>query len=309
MKVFSEDQVRALADVDSVIRELRLAFSRDFAATLQMPPRITLPLSGGLALVMPAFDSALNAAGVKIVSVTGAGVNATYEFLDTVTGRTLAVMEANWLTELRTAATSAVATDLLARGDAGVLAIFGCGKQAIAHLIAIPRVRKIQRFLVCGRTPAATVEFCAKMKNDHGINAQPANAETCAREADVICTCTNAGTPLFDGHWLRDGTHLNLVGTFQPDKREVDDVTARRSRIVVDTYDGALAESGDLIMPLQNGVITRQQVVADLHEIASGKKQGRVSPQDITLFKSVGCALEDLVTAQLIYAKAEAGLS
>ena len=110
---------------------------------------------------------------------------------------------------------------------------------------------------------------------------------------------------MFDGNWLRSGTHLNLVGAFQPETREVDDITVKRARVVVDTYDGALQEAGDLLIPIKNGTIDRSHIVADLHEIASGKKPARTSADSITLFKSVGCALEDLVTAQLIYRQVE----
>jgi alanine dehydrogenase len=303
MKSFSEEQVRSLADVDEVIRALRAAFARDFASTLRMPKRTSLELAGGaIMLVMPCYDSVLKAAGVKIVGVSArAGVHAFYELLDPATGIPLARMEANWLTDLRTAATSAVATDLLARTDVETLGIFGSGRQAIAHFTAVPRVRNFRRFLVCGSGRSDLKQFCRKIHRDLGIEVQPVSAETCARESDVICTCTNARTPLFDGRWLRPGTHLNLVGAFQPETREVDDETARRSRLVVDTYDGAMAEAGDLLIPLHRGVIGRDNIIADLHEIAAAKKQGRAHADDITLFKSVGCALEDLVTAQLIF--------
>lgn len=109
-----------------------------------------------------------------------------------------------------------------------------------------------------------------------------------------------ARTPLFDGHLLRSGTHLNLVGAFQPEAREVDDTTIERSRVVVDTYDGALAEAGDLLIPMAKRLITRAHIIADLHELVTGKKRGRTSREEITVFKSVGCALEDLVTAELL---------
>ena len=209
-------------------------------------------------------------------------------------------MEANYLTDLRTAATSAVATDLLARKDAETLGIFGSGRQAEAHLAALPRVRNFKRFLVCGSGRSDLSAFCEKMKTELAIQIEPASAETVARESDVICTCTTASEPLFDGTWLRPGTHLNLVGAFQPETREVDDITVKRARVVVDTYDGALAEAGDLLIPIKSGAIDRSHIMADLHEIASGKKPGRIHQDDITLFKSVGCALEDLVTAKLI---------
>jgi ornithine cyclodeaminase/alanine dehydrogenase-like protein (mu-crystallin family) len=139
------------------------------------------------------------------------------------------------------------------------------------------------------------------MKNEFGITVEAANAEALARESDVLCTCTPSPKPLFDGNWLRPGTHLNLVGAFQPETREVDDITIKSSCVVVDAYDGALEEAGDLLIPLKNGTIERSHIVADLHEIASGKKTCRKSEESITLFKSVGCALEDLVTAQLVY--------
>ena len=121
----------------------------------------------------------------------------------------------------------------------------------------------------------------------------------------MICTCTNSSTPILEGKWLRPGTHLNLVGAFQPDKREADSETMRRARIVVETYESALAEAGDLLIPMREGVISREHVIADLHEIASGKKAGRTSADEITVFKNLGCALEDLVTATLVCQKAE----
>jgi ornithine cyclodeaminase/alanine dehydrogenase len=301
MLLYSEDQVRQAINIGDLIRANREAFARGFA-TLHMPARTMLNMDEAILLVMPCYDTTLNAAGVKLVSVSAkAGVQAVYELLDPQTGIAVARMEAKYLTEIRTAATSAVATDLLARQDVNTLGVFGSGRLAAAHLAALPRIRSFKRFLVCGSGRSDLAAFCGNMKNDLGLNVEPANAETLARESDVICTCTTAHGPLFDGNWLRPGTHLNLVGAFQPETREVDDITAKRARVVVDTYDGALQEAGDLLIPLKNGTIERSHIIADLHEIASGKKAARTSPESITLFKSVGCALEDLVTAQLIY--------
>jgi ornithine cyclodeaminase/alanine dehydrogenase-like protein (mu-crystallin family) len=301
MRHFSEDEIRAVVRVDDVISAIHAAFARGFA-TVNMPVRTVLELGNAILLIMPCYDSALPAAGVKLVSVSKkAGVNAVYELLDPATGISAARMDANYLTDLRTAATSAVATDLLARKDVETLGVFGSGRQAAAHLAVIPRVRNFKRFLVCGSGRSDLNDFCGKMKTELAINLEPADAETVARESDVICTCTTSQTPVFDGGWLRPGAHMNLVGAFQPVTREVDDVAVKRARVVVDTYDGALAEAGDLLMPIQSGAIDRAHIIADLHEIVYGKKQGRIRPDDITLFKSVGCAVEDLVTAQLIY--------
>jgi alanine dehydrogenase len=301
MRLYSEEQIRNTVRVNEVIAAIHAAFSRGLA-TVHMPARTVLNMDGAVLLVMPCYDSALVAAGVKLVSVSAkAGVQAVYELLVPQTGMALARMEANYLTDVRTAATSAVATDLLACKDVETLGIFGSGRQAVAHFAALPRVRNFKRFLVCGSGRSDLAAFRDKMKSDLGLNLETTNAETLVRESDVICTCTTSPAPLFDGNWLRPGTHLNLVGAFQPETREVDDVTVKRARIVVDTYEGALQEAGDLLIPIKNGTIDRSHIAADLHEIASGKKPARRSAESITLFKSVGCALEDLVTAQLIY--------
>lgn len=303
MRFFSEDDVRRLLVPEELIRRIREVFARDDRSTLRMPVRTGLEFSGCVLLLMPCYDSALSAAGIKLVTVgTQSGVRASYALLDPASGEMQALIEANHLTDLRTAATSAVATDLLARRDTKTLGIFGAGRTATAHLSILPRVRTFRRFLVCGSGRSDLNEFRRRINTEQGIEIDVVNAEACARESDVICTCTTTGEPLFDGRWVRPGTHLNLIGAYQPHTREVDDETVRRARVVVDTYDGALAEAGDLLIPLEKGVIDRSHIIGDLHEIVSGKKQGRAGPDDITLFKSVGCAVEDLVAAKLVSA-------
>jgi ornithine cyclodeaminase len=299
--VISEEQVRSQLKVNEVIAAIRKAFAGDFRS-VRMPVRTQLEMGSSVLLLMPCYDPGVGVAGVKMVTVSAeTGVNATYLLLDPATGNTLAVIEANYLTDLRTAATSALATDLLARRDAETLGIFGTGRQAKAHLVVLPHVRPFKRFLVCGSGRSDLASFCRQMKQQHGIEVEPVSAEVCAQQSDVLCTCTTSAEPLFDGKLLRPGTHLNLVGAFQPHTREVDDRTVEHARVVVDTYEGALAEAGDLLIPLRNHTITHEHIIADLHELVSGEKQGRALPQDITLFKSVGCAVEDLVTAKLVY--------
>lgn len=303
----SEDQVRHVADINGVLEAIRAAFTRDFSGTLLMPVRSSLPLpDGGVLLIMPACDSALRLAGVKTVTVTKAsGVNASYELFDSITGAALARMEANWLTDLRTAATSSVATSLMAHRESHILGVFGTGRQAEAHIAVLPHVRRFTRVLVSGSAQADVQSFCRVMAERYKIQVDPADPERCVRQSDVVCTCTTSRIPVFDGRWLKPGMHVNAIGAFQPETREVDDETVRRSRVVVDTCEGALAEAGDLLIPLRNGTITRDHIVGELHQIASGERQGRTGPEDITLFKSVGCALEDLVIAQLIYDRAK----
>ena len=220
--------------------------------------------------------------------------------LDPATGRPRLLVPANYLTDLRTAGTSAVATKFLAREDTKTLGVFGTGRQARAHIKVLPLVRRFELVLVCGKDPGQSRAFTQTMSAEINLPVEPANARACAAESDVICTCTTSQTPLFDGSLLRPGTHLNLVGAFQPHAREVDSTTINRARVVVDTYDGALAEAGDLLIPMREGLISRVHLAADLHELVSDKKPGRTSAGEITLFKSVGCALEDLVTAELL---------
>jgi ornithine cyclodeaminase/alanine dehydrogenase-like protein (mu-crystallin family) len=234
-------------------------------------------------------------------ALTEGRVQATYLLLDPETAQPRLTIAANYLTDLRTAATSAVATKFLARPDSSTLGIFGTGRLARAHLTVLPLVRNFQRVLICGRNPSRSAEFVQQLSHElSGVTITAVDARTCAAESDVLCTCTSNSAPLFDGRDLRPGTHLNLVGAFRPETREVDTHTILRSRVVVDTYSAAASEVGELLIPLQEGAITRNHVAADLHELVSGTKQGRRSSEEITVFKSVGCALEDLVAAELL---------
>jgi ornithine cyclodeaminase/alanine dehydrogenase-like protein (mu-crystallin family) len=314
MTTLTEDDVRQRLDPAGVITAIECAFRDRYPSTV-IPPRTHLDLAGGIFLIMPCYDRAGHALGMKLVVVpahvgkaasgrptepSSATLQATYMLLDPATGCPRLVLSANYLTDLRTAATSAVATTFLAREDAKTLGIFGTGRQARAHIKVLPRVCQFERVLVCGRDRVQAQAFARNMSSEINLPAELADAPTCAAESDVICTCTTSQAPLFDGHLLRSGTHLNLVGAFQPHAREVDSTTLNRARVVVDTYDGALAEAGDLLIPMHEGLIGRDHIAADLHELVSGKKSVRIHPTDITLFKSVGCALEDLVAAELL---------
>jgi ornithine cyclodeaminase/alanine dehydrogenase-like protein (mu-crystallin family) len=265
-----------------------------------------MKVGDGVFLIMPCYDRDGHGLGMKMVkfnespTVAEERVQATYILLEVESGCAKLVIPANYLTDARTAATSAVATKFLAREDAKVLGVFGTGREARAHLQILRHVRPFERALVTGRDPGRTREFAQQMEHELGIKVESVYSRTCAAESDVICTCTTSKTPLFDGNMVRKGTHINAVGSFQPTMRELDDVCVRRSRIVVDTYDGALAEAGDLLIPLKSGIIRREHLLADLHELTAGRKKVRTSPTEITLFKSVGNALEDLTAAELL---------
>jgi alanine dehydrogenase len=307
MQILSEEEVRRRLDPDRVIAAIESAFRDRYLSTV-IPVRPNIQMAGGLFFVMPCYDGVGRALGMKTVVLQEKAqrsedrVQATYMLLDPQTGRPLVMMAANYLTDLRTAATSAVATKFLAREAVKVLGVFGTGRQARTHIDVIPRVRRFEQVLVCGRDAGASREFAEKISAESGVPVAAADARTCAAESDVLCTCTSWQTPLFDGSLLRAGVHLNLVGTFQPHTREVDSVTVRRARVFVESYEGAPTEAGDLLIPLQEGVVGHAHVAGDLHELTTGKKPGRTRVEDITMFKSVGCALEDLVTAELLLA-------
>ncbi|MGA8151811.1 MAG: ornithine cyclodeaminase family protein [Terriglobales bacterium] len=301
----TEADVRRRLDAIRVIAALEAAF-RDRFESVTLPPRVPLETNHGLFLIMTCYDRQGSALGMKVVAVQNAPthaeerIQATYLLFDPATARPQLVVPANYLTDLRTAAASALATKFLAREDVRVLGIFGTGRQARAHLKVLPLVRRFQRVLVCGKDAGRSQAFAQAEAAATDLPLEAVDPQTCAAESDVICTCTSSGTPLFDGNLLRPGTHLNLVGAFQPQSREVDSVVIERASLVVDTYDGVLGEAGDLLIPLREGRISRRHVLADLHELVSGKKTVRRDAAGITVFKSVGCALEDLVTAELL---------
>lgn len=308
MLILSEEQVRERLSVDEVVSSLEKMFGRDYRKTANIPLRTTMQAFGGsTCLFMPCSDSALPGVGLKVVTVRNGGslngdrVQADCFLLEPESLKVCAMLSANYLTEVRTAAVSAIATRALARTDSRTLGVFGTGRQALAHLLLLSRDKQFQRLLVCGSQRSRSERFAESLAEHHGLRVEPVDAATCAKESDVICTCTTSSVPLFDGELVHEGTHLNLVGAFQPENREVDDALVARSRIVVDSYEGALSEAGDLMIPLNCGIITNDHIIADLHEIVSRKVVGRKDTCDITLFKSVGFALEDLVVATLLY--------
>ena len=305
MKMLTEADVRERLDPMRVIAAIESAF-RDRYLDVVIPVRTHLETGRGIFLVMPCHDRGGRALGMKLVMVQSRAaraedrIQATYLLLDPATAIPQVIIPAKYLTDLRTAATSAVATKFMAREETRVLGIFGTGRQARVHAKVMPLVRPFERVLVCGRDAIQTQRFAEEMSIESGLPVEPADAATCATESDVLCTCTSSNDPLFDGSLLKPGTHVNAVGTFQPNTRELDSAAVSRSRIAVETYDGAPGEAGDLLIPITEGAMTRDNIVADLHELVSRKRPGRNRADEITLFKSVGCALEDLAAAELL---------
>jgi len=313
----SEESVKSLLVAKSAVAAIQNAFANYDAANLVVPSRMQLALSSeSTLLIMPCFDKRKPALSIKIVldrSVAkgeDGGVQATYIQINPQSGQADAVISANYLTDVRTAAVSSVATRCLARQDAATLGVFGTGRQARAHILLLSEVHRFKRVLVCGSSLTKSIEFAREYSGRCGIAIDGVDAKECAAESDVLCTCTTSRVPLFDGRLVRNGTHLNLVGTYRPDAAEVDVDVIRRARIVVENRESALAEAGDLMIPMRKGLIDHTNIVGDLHEIVTGKKIGRQEASDITLFKSVGWALEDMAVGSLVCERAlERGVS
>lgn len=292
-----ESQLTRLLPMGSAVDALEAAFRE---ALPEAPLRSRVAAGEGELLLMPSVSP--QGAGVKLVTVQpgnpGRGlplVQGVYVLFAPGTLEPLATIDGAALTSLRTGAVSGLATRHLAREDARRLVIFGAGTQAGIHLAAMIAVRPIEEAVVVSRTPAraaALVERAAAM----GLRASVGSPDAVA-EADIVCTCTTSPTPVFDGSRLAEGAHVNAVGAYTPETREVDDETVRRAAVVVETREAAMEEAGDLLLPLKAGVISEEDIVADLAEVVGGARV-RTGPGDVTLFKSVGVAFEDLVVAR-----------
>jgi len=234
-------------------------------------------------------------------------ISAVVVLLSAETGQPLAIMEASYLTALRTGAASGVATRYLARHDSYVLGVFGAGGQAATQVQAVAAVRPVERVVVYDcvrdRTERFIQETAARLP---GITFEAASDPCDAvREADIIVTATTSRTPVFSGELVRPGTHINAIGSFTPEMQEMgEDTLLRVTKIVVDSWEAASEEAGDLIVPLRRGTLTKDDVYGELGEIVLGNKPGREREDEITYFKSVGLAIQDVAVAALVYRRA-----
>jgi ornithine cyclodeaminase/alanine dehydrogenase-like protein (mu-crystallin family) len=291
----AEEQVRAVLRMEELIPAMAGTLRDLSAGKVQQPMRTVLPVAEhkGFFAVMPAYGGAL---GAKLVTFYPHNTevhthHAMILLFRPETGEPLVTMDGRLITEMRTAAVSAVATDALARADASVLAILGSGVQARSHLEAMRIVRKFREVRVW--SPRNAHAFA----KEFDVRAA-ASAEEAVRGADVIVVATAATTPVLMGEWLSPGAHINAVGATRPDWRELDDAILRRARIYVEAREAAMKESGD--------IIAAGNIFAEIGEVVAGTKSGRKSEEEITLFKSVGVAVEDIVAADLVWRRTRA---
>ena len=325
MRTVTAEELGALLDDRALIEALRAMFASGCEAPVRHHHTIaqagTQSGADATLLLMPAWETDARsggALGIKIVTVypdNGAmglpAVMGNYMLLDGATGTPQALIDGQELTARRTAAASALAADYLARDDARTLTMIGTGALA-PHLVrAHATVRPIKEVRIWGRSPekaralaAALKETLGEMLGDRPINVQATvDREAAVIGADVISCATLSSDPLVAGAWLAPGQHLDLVGGFTPTMRETDDAAIERARVYVDTRAGATSEAGDIVQPLKSGVLTEAAIQGDLFGLTRGEAKGRGDAEEITLFKSVGTALEDLAAAKLALAE------
>lgn len=316
--ILSRADVQRCLTMPAAIDAMRAAFLALHTRGVQMPQRVSIDLSEqGIALLMPSLLRTSEYATFSLKLLTSVSNNAvrglprslaTVLLLDAASGQTLAIMEGGWLTAVRTGAVSGLATGLLSRPDADILALFGAGVQAPTQVWAIHTVRPLREVRVVNRNDAHYEQLLHALRQLLGDTCpairRAASTQEALRGASLIACATAASAPLFDARDIDSGAHINAIGAFTPEMCEVDPALLARARIVVDQREAALVEAGDLLQALAQGQIPGPDAWLELGQIVSCEQPGRQSPGEITCFKSVGLAIQDLALALHVYARA-----
>ncbi|MFC2031009.1 ornithine cyclodeaminase family protein [Chloroflexota bacterium] len=312
--IINQDHVRQLLPMDEAISIMAKAFKALGRGEAINPLRQVTPLpeGKGVLVAMPAHLGAMEAMGLKVISVLPGNEGTEYDshqgavlLFETEHGSLRAIVDASAITAIRTAAVSGLATQLLAREDATELTILGSGVQAQAHLASMRLARKIRRARVWSRTRVHAERFADAGSLRHGIPVEAVgSAEDAVRGAEIICTTTASEEPVLRGKWLSPGVHINAVGSSVPFARELDTDAVLRSRLFVDRRESTVNESGEFLIPLREGALDASHIQGELGEVLLGQNQGRESPEEITLFKSLGLAVQDLAAAHYVYQRA-----
>lgn len=312
MRVLSAADVHTALPMSNAIAAVRRGFIALSAGQATVPVRSSLPMSGGVVLYMPAHLHAASVSTVKIVSVYADNashnlpvVMASLLVLDAETGATLALMDGTSLTALRTGAASGLATDLLARAESKVLGVIGAGAQAWTQIEAVCTVRPIEAIRIFSLKNAQTMAEQLRMTYPHIKITVAPNTHEALKNADVIVAATNSRTPVVHRADVAEGTHINGIGSFTPHMQEIAADVVLDTKVVVDHWESAWEEAGDLIIPRDKGLIGEDHVYAEIGEIAALLKPGRVNPDEITFFKSVGNAVQDAAAAEQVLMVAE----
>jgi ornithine cyclodeaminase/alanine dehydrogenase-like protein (mu-crystallin family) len=309
VRYISTEEIRSALGMPAAIEAVADALIQFSTGRALVPPRTSLEVPGfrTTALVMPAYLPGPNRIGLKLISLCEDNPARGLPFAQALTiimdgerGTPLAVLEAGYLTAVRTGAASGAATNALARREARVAAVFGAGVQGRTQLEATAAVRTLQKAFIVDTNPQAAAAFAAEMSARLGLAVEPAGSAAALREADIVCTATTSATPVFRDQDLKPGVHINAVGSYKPHVRELPGETIRRARLFVDDRRACLEEAGDILIPLREGLIGEGHIRAEIGEVLAGLKPGRGSDDEITIFKSVGNAVEDLAVAALV---------
>ena len=322
LRIISREEVKSAISMAQAIETVKSAFAQLSRGRARVPIRTQLgiPLHDGVTLFMPAYLEDTDELGMKMVSVFSGNIeqglpiiNAMVTLVDPETGLPTAIIDGTYLTALRTGAASGAATDLLARGDAATVAVLGTGVQGRTQLQAVCTVRAIERVLVFDTRRGAAEKFRGEMADAGPPVPQRIDVASTAKEAisqaDVVCTATTSTTPVFLDSDVKPGTHINAIGSFTPQMQELPAETVARALLVVDSREAVWAEAGDLIIAKKRGLITESSVHAEIGEIVAGTASGRSSADQVTLFKSVGNAVQDVsVGARILEQAKQKGL-
>jgi len=309
MIFLNRDQINDLISMEEAIRAMGTAFAQLSNGEAVVPPRLSLdiPDKNATSLVMPAYATGSPYYTVKIVSVNYSNpdkglplIHGIVQVFDAENGKHVANLDGASITAIRTGAASGLATDLLAKENANVCAVFGTGVQAASHIEAVLEVRPIEKIMVFSRSKPSAEKFCSTLANQ--VQCEIGEKESLL-EADIICTTTPSSSPLFETDEIKPGCHLNVVGSHQPSFREVPTGLVARSKIIVDKREACEQEAGDLIIPVQEGSWSFEHLHGELGQVVSGDIIARESENEITLFKSVGNAIQDHAMAHLIMEK------
>ena len=318
IKILSQKDVKQAVTMVEAISAVKDAFIQLSAREAVVPIRSQIPVAKdkGISLFMPAYLEKSNSLGAKIVSVFPDNpsinlptISAVVVILDADTGRPQAILDGTFLTALRTGAASGVATDLLAKQDASTAAVFGAGTQGRTQMEAVCTVRSIEKIWIYDPDTSAA-DTCVQELKEKGAPfpldiSTAGSPEQAAAHSDIICTATTSFLPVFRNEFIKPGVHINGVGSYTPEMQEIPAETVVRAKVFVDSVSASWEEAGDLIIPLQKGLIEKTHIRGELGEVALGKIAGRDSADDITFFKSVGIAVQDVAVAQIILQAAD----
>jgi ornithine cyclodeaminase/alanine dehydrogenase len=314
MLLLSESQVQGLMDIDELISTLEKAHIQYSSGNAVMPVRLVVPLPQiqGRITSMPGFLNEDKALGMKVVTYFHENprqnlpaILGTIMLFSADTGKMIAVMDGSYITAIRTACASAMATKRLANAETPVMGILGAGVQARAHIQALTRVRRIERIKIYSPSgaSAAAIKKDMNASTKSGIDVAR-SAEDAVRDSDLLVAASTAKEPIVKSEWLKAGVHINAVGSHRPDYREIDGATLARAKVVVDSREAIMAECGDILLAVKEKSINENHIHGEIGEVLAGAKPGRSGASEVTLYKSVGIAIQDVATASLVYRKA-----